>query len=74
MFSTQPMFLFFIHFDIQSENVLYGKELDTVGIFLQMGRKNVEKENILVTSIYSFSHKVFKRFLSQGCSNLWLFG
>ena len=28
--------------------------------------ENAEKEKMLVTSIVSFSHNVFKRFLSQG--------
>ena len=32
------------------------------------GRKTLwEKEKMLVTSIFSFSHNVFKRLLSKGC-------
>ena len=33
-----------------------------------------EKEKMLVTSIFSFSHNVFKRSLLQGCEKLGLCG
>ena len=33
-----------------------------------------EKEKMLITSIFSVSHNVFKRFLTQGCKNRGLFG
>ena len=34
----------------------------------------VGKGEMLVTSIFSFSHNVFKRLLSQGRTNSWLRG
>ena len=39
-----------------------------------MGRKHWEKEKLLVTSNFSFSHSVFKRFVSQGCQKVSLCG
>ena len=39
-----------------------------------MGRKLWEKEKLLVTSNFSFSHSVFKRFVSQGRQKVSLCG
>ena len=38
----------------------------TIQICLGKGRKQLEKEEMLVTSIFSFSHNVFLKLLSQG--------
>ena len=41
----------------------------------QNGQKTPwEKENLLVTSNFSFSHSVFKRLVVQTCKNQGLFG
>ena len=40
----------------------------------QMGRKQCEKEKLLVTSNFSFSHSVFKRLVLQTHKNQGLFG
>ena len=40
-----------------------------------MGRKHCgEKEKLLITSNFSFSHSVFKRLVSQGCQKVLLCG
>ena len=33
----------------------------------------LEKEKMLVTSVFSFSHNVYKRLLPKGCKNMCLF-
>ena len=39
-----------------------------------MGRKDWEREKLLVMSIFSFSHIVFKRLVLQTCENQGLLG
>ena len=46
-----------------------------IKICVEMGRKHCgEKEKMLVTSVFSFSHNVFKRLIYQGLWNLGLHG
>ena len=47
----------------------------TISILVKMGRKHCgEKEKLLVTSNFSFSHSVFKRLVVQTRKNRGLFG
>ena len=41
---------------------------------IQTGRIHWEKEKLLVTSNFSFSHSVFNRLVSQGCQKVSLCG
>ena len=41
---------------------------------IQTSRKHWEKEKLLVTSNFSFSHSVFKRLVQQTCKSQGLFG
>ena len=43
-------------------------------VLIQIGRKLWEKEKLLVTSNFSFSHSVFKRLVSQGRQKVSLCG
>ena len=48
---------------------------EKIGIRFQKGGKHCgEKEKMLISGTLSFSHIVFKRFLTQGCENPGLFG
>ena len=65
----------FTHFQIQ--NTCRRRKTKLVQVSLRSlvwKKKLLEKEKILVTSIFSSSHNAFRRFLSQRNTNLRLFG